>query len=112
MLQVRGVIGHSIPVAWEVEGVVVVAMLTLVEAAQIAQHGRNSIRSECSFVHSRDRGGVVASSEDGAVSEVGALGEQADLGELAGALSTMRPRLKAKWPAMADRLRAQGFEVT
>jgi uroporphyrin-III C-methyltransferase / precorrin-2 dehydrogenase / sirohydrochlorin ferrochelatase len=30
----------------------------------------------------------------------------ADLGELAGALGTMRARLKAKWPAMADRRQA------
>ena len=59
-------------------------MLTLVEAAQVAQHSRDAIGGECSFVHSRDRRSVVASSEDGAVSEVGALGEQADLGELAG----------------------------
>jgi hypothetical protein len=36
MLQARGVVGHAIPVAWEVEGVVVVAVLTLVEAAQVA----------------------------------------------------------------------------
>lgn len=84
MLQARGVVGHAIPVAWEVEGVVVVAVLTLVEAAQVAQHSRDAIGGECSFVHSGDRRGVVASSEDGAVSEVGALGEQADLGELAG----------------------------
>jgi hypothetical protein len=36
MLQARGVVGHAIPVAWEVEGVVVVAVLPLVEAAQVA----------------------------------------------------------------------------
>ena len=37
MLQARGVVGHAIPVAWEVEGVVVVAVLPLVEAVEAAQ---------------------------------------------------------------------------
>jgi hypothetical protein len=84
MLQAGGVISHSISISWVEKGEVAVAVLALVSAAVVAQLGGNSIRGHRSFVHSRDGGGVVAASANGAVGSVGLLGDEADLGKLAG----------------------------
>lgn len=84
MLQARGIVGHSVGVAWEVVGVVVVTMLSLVGAAIVAEHGRDPIGRDGTFVHARDSWGVVTASDDGAVADVGLLGEEADLRKLAG----------------------------
>jgi hypothetical protein len=84
MLQAGGVISHSILISWEEEGEVAVAVFSLVSTAVVTQLGSNSIGGDCSFVHSRDRGGVVATSANGAIGNIGSLRDEADLGELAG----------------------------
>jgi hypothetical protein len=43
VLQAGSIVSHSILVAWEVEGVVVVAVLSLVDASEVAEHGRDTI---------------------------------------------------------------------
>jgi hypothetical protein len=84
MLQAGGVVSHSVSISWEEKGEVAVAVLSLVSAAVVAQLGCDPIRGHRSFVHSRDGGGVVTASANGAVGSVGTLGDEADLGELAG----------------------------
>jgi hypothetical protein len=84
MLQVGGVISHSILVSWEEEGEVAVAVFALVSTAVVAELGSDSIGGDHSFVHLRDgRGVVAASATNGAIGHLGLVGNEADLGELA-----------------------------
>jgi hypothetical protein len=84
MSQAGGVVSHSISISWEEEGEVAVAVLLLVSTVVVAQLGSNLIGGDRSFVHSRDGGGVVAASANGAIGNIGLLGDEADLCKLAG----------------------------
>jgi hypothetical protein len=83
MLQAGGIVSHSISISWEEEGEVAVAVLLLVLTLVVAQLGSDPIGGDHSFVRSRDGGGVVAASANGAIGNIGSLRDEADLCELA-----------------------------
>lgn len=60
VLKARRVVGHAIHRSWEVEGVVAIAMASLVKAGDVAEEGARSVRADGPLLFTGDCWSVVA----------------------------------------------------
>ena len=79
VLEARGVICHHVGWSWDVEGLVKVAVSSLVEAGVVAKVRWCAIRGDSSLVGSRHGGGVVAGVVCSAAADIMLVGHQGDL---------------------------------